>query len=83
MATDDDPLPASVDTLLGMYAQLGSPHFQRGLLWKSGSVALLLESLYHGTPCGTILLWRPLKPEHHGIPLQGTAVLGHSSLRST
>ncbi|MDD1770748.1 MAG: DUF262 domain-containing protein, partial [Methanomassiliicoccales archaeon] len=49
----------AVRDLLQSYDWMAIPHFQRGLVWDSGSVALLLESLYFGTPCGSILLWRP------------------------
>jgi hypothetical protein len=53
----------------GSYAQLGIPHFQRGLVWGDEAVGLLLESLFHDTPCGTFILWKPLKPASHGVGL--------------
>ncbi len=71
MGSREDPKPVSAEWLLSQFDRLGIPHFQRGLLWKRDSVALLLESLYHGTPCGTVLLWKPLHPAEHGIPLGG------------
>jgi Protein of unknown function DUF262 len=58
-----------VRDLLQSYDQMAIPHFQRGLVWDPGSVALLLESLYFGTPCGSILLWRPKHPREHGVAL--------------
>src|SRR6185503_4866079 len=51
--------PQSVDALLEKYDSMTIPHFQRGLVWARGSVELLLESLYHNTPCGSIILWTP------------------------
>lgn len=59
----------SVDYLLKAYDWLAIPHFQRGLVWDPGSVALLLESLYFGTPCGSVLLWKPDDPKRHGVAL--------------
>jgi hypothetical protein len=58
-----------VRDLLQSYDHMAIPHFQRGLVWDPGSVALLLESLYFGTPCGSILLWRPDDPAKHGVKL--------------
>ena len=49
----------SVDDIIALHPSLGIPHFQRGLVWDPSNVALLLESLYLGTPCGSILLWEP------------------------
>lgn len=37
---------------------LGHPHFQRGLVWDDAAVSLLLESLYHDTPIGSLVLWK-------------------------
>ena len=50
----------SVGDVVDFYPALGIPHFQRGLVWDSGNVALLLESLYFGNPCGSVLLWEPM-----------------------
>lgn len=36
---------------------LGVPHFQRGHVWEQGNVAALLESMYEGSPCGSLVLW--------------------------
>jgi hypothetical protein len=55
--------------LLQHYDHMVIPHFQRGLVWDEASVALLLESLYFGTPCGSIIFWRPEGPAQHGVPL--------------
>ena len=63
--------PASAQSLLELYPRLGIPHFQRGLVWNEDATGLLLESLYFGTPCGNIILWKPLAPEIHGEPIQG------------
>jgi Protein of unknown function DUF262 len=49
----------SVNALLHEHRAMAIPHFQRGLVWDDDNVALLLESLYHGTPCGSIILWNP------------------------
>ncbi len=65
----------SIDELLRFYSQMGIPHFQRGLVWDTGAVSLLLESIYHGTPCGSIILWAPPDAALQGIPL------GESSAR--
>lgn len=52
-----------------MYPRLGVPHFQRGLVWTPESLSMLLESLYFGTPCGNVILWRPRVPSAQGISL--------------
>jgi hypothetical protein len=49
--------PVSAQDLLKLYRQLSVPHFQRGLVWDTDSISLLLESLFYGTPCGSITLW--------------------------
>lgn len=59
----------SVADLLARYPTLGIPHFQRGLVWGTDSVALLLESLFWSTPCGSVILWEPEDPGGQGIPL--------------
>jgi hypothetical protein len=63
------PSDPSVQDLIGLYDSIGVPHFQRGLVWSEENTALLLESLYLNTPCGTIILWEPKEPEKEGIPL--------------
>src|SRR5262245_28041616 len=61
----------STTDLLRSYSALAIPHFQRGLVWDSGAVASLLESLFHKTPCGAIILWPSDNARMHGVPLQG------------
>src|ERR1043166_3339263 len=64
------------------------PHFQRGLVWDTSSVALLLESIYYETPCGSIILWEPQDVTPHGNALvKGNApkyliVAGQQRIRS-
>lgn len=38
--------------------RLGIPHFQRGNVWDSANRVALLESMYHKSPCGSIVVWR-------------------------
>ena len=59
----------SIEELLGFYSQMGVPHFQRGLVWDTGSVSVLLESIDYRTPCGSIILWAPPDAAEQGIPL--------------
>ena len=35
------------------------PEIQRSYVWKPTQVANLVDSLYHGYPSGSMLLWRP------------------------
>ena len=63
------PTDPSVQYLIDLYDSIGIPHFQRGLVWSDENTALLLESLYLDTPCGTIILWEPREPEKEGVPL--------------
>jgi hypothetical protein len=67
----------TVAELLQAYPTLGLPHFQRGHVWTSSSVSLLLESLYYDTPCGSIILWKPREPEREGIALPGADKITH------
>ena len=60
------PSFTNAQQLMARYPQLGIPHFQRGLVWNDEATALLLESLYSGTPCGNIILWRPQTPDKFG-----------------
>lgn len=72
------PIPwDSTDELLAWHDRCRIPHFQRGLVWGPDSVALLLESLFYGTPCGTVILWKPLEPEDQGVPLANGAEAEH------
>lgn len=59
----------SVECLLDHYDALCVPHFQRGLVWDANADALLLESLYLGTPCGSIILWEHESASGQGVPL--------------
>src|ERR1022692_3892534 len=67
--TGDIGKEISARELIRDYDSLGIPHFQRGLVWTDENTALLLESLYFNTPCGTIILWQAKNPEKEGIPL--------------
>lgn len=58
----------AVNQLLDLQSAFGIPHFQRGSVWNTDSISLLLESVFYGTPCGSILLWVPRHPEKEGIP---------------
>jgi hypothetical protein len=69
--TGDIGKEISARELIRDYDSLGIPHFQRGLVWTDENTALLLESLYFNTPCGTIILWEAKNPEKEGIPLPG------------
>lgn len=61
--------PWSAEELVGLYDQLAVPHFQRGLVWDSRSVALLLESLFQDTPCGAVILWAAPDADRQGVAL--------------
>lgn len=67
----------TVTEVLDRYPSLGLPHFQRGHVWTSDSVSLLLESLYYDTPCGSIILWKPKDPQKEGIALPGAKGITH------
>ncbi len=69
MNVQSHPSDPSVHYLLSLYDVMGIPHFQRGLVWNDENTSLLLESLYFDTPCGTIVLWEPVEPGKHGVPL--------------
>lgn len=60
----------TVSLLLEALPHLGLPHFQRGQVWDDASRSRLLESLSTGTPCGSVILWRPA----HDVAQQGEAV---------
>ena len=57
MDAQDGMRTVSIEHILNNYQYLGVPHFQRGSVWTHENVSALLESLYHGTPCGSIVLW--------------------------
>src|SRR5512134_2252332 len=58
----------STSDILDSYEHWGVPHFQRGSVWGQANTAALLESLYHDTPCGSIILWTPEDASQHGVP---------------
>lgn len=49
----------TVAELIEHLPRLGLPHFQRGRVWDNNAVSMLMESLIDGTPCGSLILWRP------------------------
>jgi len=49
----------SAKEILDLYPKLAIPDFQRGLVWSYDDIAALLESLFYGIPCGSILIWKP------------------------
>ncbi len=63
-------LTASVADVLEAGNGIGIPNFQRGLVWGSEQKAALLESLFRGSPCGALILWKPLKPADEGVSRQ-------------
>jgi len=78
--------PRSAYELLEVYGLMSIPHFQRGLVWDTSAVALLLESLYYQTPCGSIILWAPADVSAQGNRLGKSAryliVDGQQRIRS-
>jgi len=44
--------------------EFGIPYFQRGLVWDEPQVEMLFESLYHGYPISSIVLWELNKNEN-------------------
>ena len=58
----------TVRGILDRYETWGIPHFQRGSVWSTGNVAALLESLYHDTPCGSLIVWERSNQDD-GVPL--------------
>lgn len=67
----------TVRDILNKYNTLGLPHFQRGLVWNTETVSLLLESLYYNTPCGSIILWKPENPAEYGVKLPGATEINY------
>jgi hypothetical protein len=63
---------ATVEELIGMIerGELRLPEMQRRYVWRSTRVRDLLDSLYHGYPSGTILLWQT----DEAVPQQEFAV---------
>lgn len=66
----------TVRDVLAMCPRLGVPHFQRGLVWDDSAVSLLLESLYHDTPIGSLVLWECADPSL-GVSWLGSEPFDH------
>lgn len=66
----NEPDKWTVDQVLEHVPHLGIPHFQRGLVWGDESTAALLESLYHDTPCGSFVLWKPENCAEFGVAVK-------------
>jgi Protein of unknown function DUF262 len=64
-----------IEDIKNTYNRMGIPHFQRGPVWNDSMAALLLESVYFGTPCGTIILWQPTDPTGQGEALRAGATM--------
>jgi uncharacterized protein with ParB-like and HNH nuclease domain len=54
-------LPAVFRRIQG--GDIRMPAFQRGFVWERKQVIELLESIYHGFPIGSVLLWKTNKKE--------------------
>ena len=54
------------------------PEFQRGYVWNSDQVRILIQSLYRKHPTGHLLVWKTYKPS----PVRGGSAVsdGHSLL---
>jgi hypothetical protein len=65
------PSPAQVKVTVQQVVMagdaIGIPNFQRGLVWGSEQKAALLESLFRGTPCGSLIIWKPLSAASEGV----------------
>ena len=62
-----------IGTLVDNYncGALRSPEIQRHYVWRATRVRDLLDSLYRGTPSGSILMWEadaPAPPRHQQSP---------------
>lgn len=66
----------TIGNILTICPRWGIPHFQRGLVWDDGAVSLLLESLYHDTPIGSVVLWKCDNPSE-GISWFGEEPFDH------
>ncbi len=51
--------PLTVDDIISELHQgnIRIPEIQRSYVWKRSQIAKLLDSIYHGFPAGSILLW--------------------------
>ena len=77
MVDQDGPLRAlTVSEILNGLRQgaFWLPHFQRGGVWSDEMGLRLLDSLYLGTPCGSLVTWTPRRgrPEEWGVPITET-----------
>ena len=59
----------NVRQVIDLYSRLGLPHFQRGRVWGNDSIAALLESLFHNTPCGSFVFWKSKDNRANGVPI--------------
>jgi hypothetical protein len=59
----------TVGQALELFPRLGLPHFQRGRVWGNDSIAALLESLFHNTPCGSFVFWKSRDNGANGVPI--------------
>jgi hypothetical protein len=57
----------------------GLPHFQRGSVWEDVSISLFLESLAYDTPCGIIIIWKPLIKDGEKLSDYGISAWGEKS----
>ena len=62
-----------IGTLVDMYkrGELRLPQIQRHHVWRATRVRELLDSLFRGTPSGSILMWEtdgPAPPRHQQSP---------------
>lgn len=55
MKTGTAPIRKLMDQVT--HGELRLPEIQRGYVWKPAQVAGLIDSLYHGYPSGSVLLW--------------------------
>src|ERR1039457_4638287 len=53
-----------ITTLMGEISrrEIKLPEIQRGFIWKPTQVARLVESLYRGSPTGSLLFWKTTDP---------------------
>ncbi|MFD0855700.1 DUF262 domain-containing protein, partial [Actinomadura adrarensis] len=52
-----------IGVLIGQVSsgEIRLPEIQRGYVWRPTQVAKMVDSLYRGYPCGSLLLWRTLE----------------------
>ena len=51
----------SVSSLVQQFSEskIAIPEIQRDVVWKPKQVKALLDSIYQGYPCGSLILWEP------------------------